>query len=341
MKLLAVYKKADLASSRIRILQMLPHLERLGCECEAVPYPHSVWSLRNLLARAREFDVIWLQKQLLGRMDYLLWKQVPVPIVFDYDDAIMFRMRSRFGSHYSARRARRYSRLASVVAGMTCGNRYLAALAPAGQERVQIYPSPVMHDALRHNYATATGPLRVGWIGHSENLPSLARIAAPLRQAAARHDFVLVIVSNRAVKLPGVKVVHVPWTLQRQEEILAELDIGLMPLSSDSVYDQGKCSYKILQYLAAGVLPVADAVGMNAEVIQDGRNGRLVQAAEQWPIVLNEILSLPRADLACLAQTGPDIVRTDFSYKVHATKLLTFFASIKTTSARSAVAALP
>lgn len=334
MNLLAVYKNERLPSSRIRIVQMLPHLDALGLVCEAVPYPKDPLSLRSLLRRAADFDLVWLQKVLPGAMESLLWRRLATPIVFDYDDAIMFHMRPRRGSYEAPRRARRFRRIASLAEGVTCGNAYLGGLLPPGDRPVLIYPSPVPTGLPRHDYAAASGPLHVGWIGHEDNLQSLAMIAPALTAVAAKHDFELVIVSGRSVSVPGVAAVHRPWSLREQDGAPAEFDVGLMPLDGRSPYNRGKCSYKILQYMAAGIVPVATAVGMNADVIEDGRNGRLVESMDQWPRVLDDVLSMRREEMAAMALAGPAFVKARFSYEAHADALAGFFVQVLAAAAR-------
>ena len=336
MNLLAVYKNERLPSSRIRIVQMLPHLDALGLVCEAVPYPEDPLSLCSLLRRAADFDLVWLQKVLPGAVESLLWCRLATPIVFDYDDAIMFHIRPRRGAYEAPRRARRFRRIVSLAEGVTCGNAYLGGLLPPGDRPVLVYPSPVPTLVPRHDYSTASGPLRLGWIGHEDNLQSLAMIAPALTAVATTHAFDLVVVSGQSVGVPALRVVHRPWSLEEQYGAPAGFDVGLMPLDGHSPYDRGKCSYKILQYMAAGIVPVATAVGMNAEVIQDGKNGRLVESMDQWPRVLDEVLSMRREEMAAMALAGPAFVKARFSYEAHAEALAGFFVQVLAAARRRA-----
>ena len=60
MRLLSVYQDERLASSRVRVLQMQPHLAAVGVTAECVPYPSGVFALRRVLRRARDFDAVLL-----------------------------------------------------------------------------------------------------------------------------------------------------------------------------------------------------------------------------------------------------------------------------------------
>jgi glycosyltransferase involved in cell wall biosynthesis len=54
-----------------------------------------------------------------------------------------------------------------------------------------------------------------------------------------------------------------------------------MPLT-DTLWTRGKCGYKILQYMAAGIPAVASAVGANRDIITDGVNGFLARTTDDW-----------------------------------------------------------
>jgi glycosyltransferase involved in cell wall biosynthesis len=54
-----------------------------------------------------------------------------------------------------------------------------------------------------------------------------------------------------------------------------------MPLESNP-YTLGKCGFKLMQYMAAGVPTVASPVGFNKEVVQHGRTGFLATEPNEW-----------------------------------------------------------
>jgi glycosyltransferase involved in cell wall biosynthesis len=88
-------------------------------------------------------------------------------------------------------------------------------------------------------------------------------------------DFTLRIVSNEKFDIPGLRVENVEWTLDGEPREIAKFDVGIMPLSDDP-FSRGKSSYKLLQYMAAGVPALASAVGMNVEVAGEDENNALL-----------------------------------------------------------------
>ena len=98
LRVVLVYLNAELASSRIRILQMAPWLERLGIETTALPYPKSGRAWRDLRRQAATADVVVIQKKLPGLLEGMRWRGLRTPVVFDFDDALPFRQRPKRGA---------------------------------------------------------------------------------------------------------------------------------------------------------------------------------------------------------------------------------------------------
>lgn len=65
--------------------------------------------------------------------------------------------------------------------------------------------------------------------------------------------------------------------------------IGIMPLQ-DSEWTRGKCAFKMLQYMAAGVPVVASDVGMNAALLRQADVGIGVSAGEDWAAALQQLM---------------------------------------------------
>jgi glycosyltransferase involved in cell wall biosynthesis len=66
-------------------------------------------------------------------------------------------------------------------------------------------------------------------------------------------------------------------------------DVGLA-LHDDSLFNRAKCAFKIIEYMAVGVVPVASPVGENAIVIEGGVNGFLAHTEKEWVSYIASIL---------------------------------------------------
>jgi glycosyltransferase involved in cell wall biosynthesis len=258
-------------------------------------------------------DAIVLQKKLPTPADAWVWRRRRAPLLFDYDDAVMFRQFPRNGSHRSRTRARRFGRMLDLADAFVCGNDYLASFSRPSGKPLLVAPSPVPLDVPAARARPPGVPVRIGWLGSPVNLASLASLGPVLRRLGERHDFVLVVISEETLDLPGVPVQHVRWSADTQAREIAQLDVGLMPLV-DSPWSRGKCAYKLLQYMAAGLPVVASAVGMNRAVVDPGRNGLLAVDEREWLEALEQLIESPE-QAARLGRCARASVRERFGYE--------------------------
>ena len=189
-----------------------------------------------------------------------------------------------------------------------------------------ILPSAVPSDVPQHSPAGG-GPLRVGWIGRASNLRYLAPLARALRRVAERTPLELVIVSDAALELHGVETRFVPWSLAREAREVAAFDVGVMPLALAGPWSRGKCAYKLLQYMAAGVPAVASRVGMNETVIRHGENGWLASDEDDWVEALSSLASDPEA-AARMGRAGRATVEASYSIEAVAAQLARFLDTL-------------
>src|SRR5690606_8857063 len=74
-------------------------------------------------------------------------------------------------------------------------------------------------------------------------------------------------------------------------EDVASFDIGIMPLR-DGPWERGKCGYKLVQCMAAGVPVVASPVGVNPSIVTP-ECGVLASTTDDWHEALHQLVSDP------------------------------------------------
>lgn len=338
-------------SSRVRFYQYFPILRAAGFQLEIHPFfdegyietlfqgsSHSILSI--LRAYARRFaallsiqpgDIVWLQYEFLPWLPDALadiFMRRTASLVIDFDDAIFHRydqhklalVRNLLGSKID--RMMRASSL--VVAGST----YLAEKAKrAGAPRVELIPSVV--DLEKYPLrAVHDQPLcRIGWIGTPVTAPNL-RLLGPALSALAHRDFKFALIGAAPPDgIPLGKVENWTWDIYQENNMLSQLDIGVMPLV-DKPFERGKCAFKIIQYMASGLPVVASPVGVNREIIRDGENGFLAQTDEEWVRSLIYLMDHP-AERAKMGARGRELVESHNSLQVTAPRLVEIFRSLQ------------
>jgi glycosyltransferase involved in cell wall biosynthesis len=170
----------------------------------------------------------------------------------------------------------------------------------------------------------------MGWTGTSPNFPYLATIE-PALEIALREipGAALVVVADREPSLPrlaGRDVRFVPWSPTSEVEALASMDVGLMPLADDE-WTRGKCSFKMLQYMAAGIAGVVSPVGMNREVLALGESGLAASGVDDWIEALRALAADPDRR-ARLGATGRAVALAHFDVPVVAAQIAAVFRSL-------------
>jgi glycosyltransferase involved in cell wall biosynthesis len=109
---------------------------------------------------------------------------------------------------------------------------------------------------------------------------------------------------------------------------VAGLDVGLMPLTPTR-FSRGKCGFKLLQYMAAGVPAIATPTEANRHILADGRCGILAETPAEWAAALHGLAG-DAGWYRALAAAGAARVRREYSLQVWAPRvvdLLTAFVA--------------
>jgi glycosyltransferase involved in cell wall biosynthesis len=303
------------APARFRVRQYIGPLARLGIAVHehwpslgAFPPRQQAlrpaWLVGTLAERLPQLaagwraDVTLLQREMVSTLPTLEgWTRRPRLV--DIDDSVHL---SRGGWA-----ARRLARLADLV---VVGNSWLAEVWGRWNLAVEILPTPVDTD----HYAVRPPPERptIGWIGSAGNLRYLAAIAPALERVVQRFPATRIAVCcDQPPDLPRLPVHYLPWSAEAEADFLAAITIGVMPLA-DGPWERGKCSFKMLQYMAAGRPCVASPVGMNQELLREAEIGCAATTIDEWSEALSGLIA-ERAAAERMGMAGRDLAVARYS----------------------------
>lgn len=266
-------------------------------------------------------QITWLERNLLPGL-YTTEFALKQPLVFDVDDAIWT------DSDRSYRSARK---IASNAKAIIAGNQTIARWFSQWNSNVFMIPTAVDTVRFRPPESTKTGAFRIGWIGTSSNLRFLEAIGTPLRRFLTENPTSqLVVVCDQRPNFDlGPQLVFVPWSEKSEVDLVQSFSVGLMPLE-DSSWAQGKCAFKMLQYMACGVSVVASPVGVNAEILRKDKPGLSASTDEEWYRALTMLKRNP--DLAHrYGRSGRKTVVSNYSLEAITPQIADVFISLKTT----------
>jgi len=338
------------ASSRLRMIQYLPGLMLEGFDIEVSPMfadayvqklyrgaPPLLEVLRSYAHRIgrlfaeREFDIIWLEKEIWPWVPWLLESAFlprSVRFVVDFDDAVFHRYDLHRSPVLRELLGRKLDKLMARVDCVVAGNKYLEDRArTAGARRVEVIPTVI--DLDRYPSAAprqASGPVRIGWIGSPNTAKYLPIVSSVLGRLAREESIDCVAVGAREDQVVDTPFRAVPWKEEFEVDQLRSFDIGIMPLEN-TPWEKGKCGYKLIQYMACGMPVVASPVGVNEKLVVQGRNGFLAASEEHWYAALRELVE--NAGLReRMARDGRERVERVYNADVQLPRLVEIFRSL-------------
>ncbi|MFQ5511267.1 MAG: glycosyltransferase family 4 protein [Candidatus Krumholzibacteriia bacterium] len=311
------YPRGEAASQRFRYEQYFPLLERERIEFDDSPFwDRKSWSvlyergnrlsklaglvrgfLRRLRALAilRRYDAVFVHREMapVGPpvFEWLVMRLFRKRSVYDFDDAIWMRRASR--ANPVADRLRWHSKVGQVCrwsGRVSCGNEFLADFARRHNPDVVVNPTVVDTENYHCLVSEDSGARVIGWTGTHSTIPYLQPLMPVLRALRSEYGFAIRVIADHVPDFDADIIEFVPWSKESEIGDLLVVDIGLMPLP-DTEWGRGKCGFKILQYMALGIPPVASNVGVNADIIEHGVDGLLCANLGEWKDNLARLLA--------------------------------------------------
>lgn len=336
----------DVPSTRFRVRQHTEKLAQLGVSvseyCPAIskyqPMPmwpkgvrssyvpplHALWLMAKLATRvpaiigSYQADVAWLSREMLPGY-FTLERFIHRPLVFDVDDAIWL------GKPFGQKAAREIAQRSETI---IAGNDYIAEWFSAYCKDVVVIPTAVDTQQYVAESARDFGDYYIaGWIGTSGNMKYLEAVQGGinrfLKEGGNRR---ILVVSDDRPKLSSIdpaKILYEPWSPDSEVRMIQNMNVGLMPLE-DNEWVKGKCSFKMLQYMACGKPVIVSPVGMNVEVLGMGHVGEAAITDDDWYSSLTE-LSGDESQGSKMGALGRRVVEEKFSTDIITRQLSELF----------------
>lgn len=333
------------ASSRVRVLQYVPALEKAGFTVRVQSLFHDD-DLRRLykegrrsparmmkalvertaaILKAQDGEIVWLQQELFPFLPYGIEAALLAgkKLVIDFDDAhhlyykpLPAPLRLIYGA-----KIERLMRRADVV---IAGSPFMVDTArAAGAKNVHQVYSAVDSTAFP---ALAPQPPRftVGWIGTPMTArQSLHQLREPLARFLGETNADAVFIGMDDSQFPELPGKRVAWSEAAEQEFLPRLSVGLCPLD-DTPWTRGKSGYKIIQYMASGRPALTSPVGIAAEIVEDGVTGFHCRTPDDWYRRLHQLHGDP-ALLKTLGEVSRKRAETRYDTAVAAAQLASIF----------------
>ena len=240
--------------------------------------------------------------------------------VYDFDDAI-YLAAGPFQRFWSSKRAW----LASVQAAdvVIAGNENLAEQASKYRSEVVLIPSCVepSNYTQKASYDLAEYP-RAVWIGSPSTESYLTELSSVLMELNAKHGLRVTVISAGNASLGPLDSIidRQDWDPGTFASQIASADVGLMPLQ-DTPFTRGKCSYKLLQYAAAGLPVVGTGIGANSSVIPR-LGGFVANNSVEWTDAIDGVIEMSAQERLSMGGRARAGVQKHYSFDAWSTQWL-------------------
>ena len=306
-------------SQRFRVENLLPLLEEAGIEYTLRPFmDEKTWNVLykggsalqkaagilkgfrrrwyTVLREAKHYDWIFIHREAapLGPplLESYLKNVLHKRIIYDFDDAIWIpntsaenKLAARLKAFWKVPRICRWAHT------VTAGNDFLCDFARKNTEGNIVRIPTVVDTEHRYNRLKQHGEGKpvVGWTGSHSTLKYLDGILPLIRELQEELAFTFLVIADKAPEISLKDWEFVAWNTETEIEDLLRMDIGLMPLTADP-WSEGKCGFKLIQYLSLGIPALASPVGVNSAIVVEGENGYLCEDPEAWKRNLRRLI---------------------------------------------------
>ncbi len=313
------YPLGKAPSQRFRVELFEPYMKQVGIHYRIAPfmddttwqhlYKHGsvlqkAWGIvKGYLSRIKtvfidvhSYDYVFVHREAapLGPpvFEWIVSKLWRKKMIFDFDDAIWIPNTSSQNS--IAANLKCFWKTKYIVKWsykVAAGNDYLRTYALQYNSNVVLMPTCVDMERM-HNSTKAHSNHKpvVGWTGSHSTLPYLNNIIDIISQLQQKHDFTFIVIADKNPELPLKDFQFIPWSASIEISDLLKMDIGIMPLLADA-WSEGKCGFKLIQYLSLAIPAIASPVGVNNVIIQNGVNGYVCHSDEEWANYLEVLIT--------------------------------------------------
>ena len=297
MKVLALVEARDHVCCRYRISAFERALEASGWSLTIEPLAPGLFSRMAQFARSADFDCVILQRKLLPAWQIGELRRRSRRLIFDFDDAVLYRDSYDRRGHYHRRRRDRFRRTVQVADVVLAGNDFLggcALEAGASPDQVRVIPTCVETNSARPTPRAASKPgVDLVWIGSRSTMAGLdqrrplwERIGLEIPEVRLR------MICDRFLRFEALRVVGVRWSEASENADVGGGDVGISWVPDD-LWSRGKCGLKVLQYQAAGLPVVANPVGVHRELVRPGIDGFLPSSSDEWVEAIRTLVEEP------------------------------------------------
>jgi len=287
----------------------------------------------QLLISPKKYDLVLLEYELFpyfpAWFEYLFAKR-DIRYIVDYDDAIFHKYDMHRYIFINSLLKDKIAKVMTYAQTVIVCNPYLETYANRCNAHVITLPTVVELDkykeALQSYDKIKNSEFVIGWIGSKTTSVYVLELLEDMKKFATKYKnvrFHLVGFDENLLtqnEKYDTCIDVIPWSEIDEIENILAFDIGIMPLADDA-WSRGKCGFKLIQYMSCQKPVIASAVGVNCDIVEEGKGGLLVKSGDSW-FTAFEKLYLGNTLREKMIQNNIKIIENKFNYIITYEKYL-------------------
>src|SRR4030042_3661491 len=188
MNVLFLIQGYSVAASRYRVLQYIPYLESCGVEAVVSPYPRTLKENIRFFGALSRYDIVFLQRKRFNQPRLGLLRRRAKRIIYDFDDAVMYR-NSKSKDPVSSTRRRRFVQMIKNSDFVIAGNEFLKREVFPFNPNVEVIPTAIDQERYHlKTYPTQKERVTLGWIGDHGSIHYLEKMRPIFEKIGKRYS---------------------------------------------------------------------------------------------------------------------------------------------------------
>lgn len=249
--------------------------------------------LLGVIFGPKKYDLLIIEYELLPFFPALFERLLRLrgyKYIVDYDDAIFHKYDMHRNALVRWLLGGKIGQVMKMAETVIVCNAYLQRYARKYNGNLLRLPTVVLLDkykqAMKAYEREPDKSFTVGWIGSKSTSVYLLDILPAIEKFSSGNNVQFNFVGFDVSVLPaGVKerckINTITWSEETEVNEILNFDIGIMPLRNDP-WSQGKCGFKLVQYMSCKKPVIASSVGINTDLVENDVNGYLTDTADDW-----------------------------------------------------------
>lgn len=296
------------ASSRYRIFQYLPSIEKENIDYDIqslfddnyltyrYQYGHTnkkiillslIKRIKMVISNASKYNLLVIEKELLPYFPPFLeiyLKLRKIPYIVDYDDAVWHNYDVNNNSIIRLLLRKKIKTVMKNASVVVAGSEYIVNYAKKANAK-KIFKIPTVIDTYKYSCKNNKNieQFVVGWIGSQTTSKLVVAIDDVLKVFTDNNNAIVHLIGfdEKLADQLTCNYKIIKWDNKTEVDNICNFDVGIMPLL-DSLFEKGKCGFKLIQYMGCAKPVIASPIGENNYIVDDGVNGFLVNERRDW-----------------------------------------------------------